>query len=270
MELKPGNLQDECGRGQRSKGIEGLTSKGLREWALESCLHKEEMRPIRRPLGEMEGLKGLEVLMWWWKKQMEQVVRATAILAFKGGVASQSQYQDCDSGYGHLKQRGLTVTALGLYRYKTSGLIMCQLGCPKRHLKLPKRLVGLEVRMEMLSHFAGDECVTLRGWVTCPRSHSQQMTGSQAPGLSPDPSLVSWPSDLCWDDSLVPALSRSQFLYSGVRTMSKDKTSFHSEHLLWTTICFTSFILLFPSTELTKASSKDNGLLNIWPRWRCR
>ena len=95
------------------------------------------------------------------------------------------------------------VTALGLCRCKTSGLIRCRLGCPKTHLELPKRLASLEVRMGMLSHFAGDECVTLRGWVTCPRSHSQQMTGSKAPWPSPDPSSASWPSDLCWNHQIL-------------------------------------------------------------------
>ena len=60
---------------------------------------------------------------------------------------------------------GARVIGLDLSKCKTLLTVRpwCWLGCSRGHTKLPRRLTGLEVRMEMVSHFAGDERVTLGG-----------------------------------------------------------------------------------------------------------
>lgn len=67
-------------------------------------------------------------------------------------------------GYGHLRYRwGQRVLGLDRSRCKTVVRPEHWLDCPRGHRESPRRLAVLEVSMEMVSHFAGDERITLIG-----------------------------------------------------------------------------------------------------------
>ena len=89
------------------------------------------------------------------------------------------------------------------------------------------------------------------------------MTELQGPWPPPGPTSASWFSGALQGphalESLDPTLSGPQLFHTGVRAKQRDKTSFHSEHLLWIISVFTLCFLLHPSTELRNASSKNTG-----------
>ena len=129
-------------------------------------------------------------------------------------------------------------------------------------------MAGLEVRMEMISHFAGDECVTLKaGWLVQDHTVGKWLNPKH-PGLLLAP-LAGQPAgflELCQSPHALrvsgPNSVWTPALPHGVRAKPRDKTSFHSERLLRRTISvFTFCFLLHPSTELRKTSSKNTGLL---------